>query len=222
MISISELDATLAQGAGVLARLLKPAQCTNVFGESASAIAEILALHFPTGTILDVNFGLGTFYHRTQRLVTGVDLRPPAEIICDNRQLPFAGDSFDIGVCDPPYKRGDGRKYEHRYGVAPKTETQVTWSYYDTLTELLRVVRRGVIIKVQDGTDGHRFHPRHLTVANWMKEKTGLEPHDIAVIARKSLAPTLAQGTPHFFQQGISYFLIYRWETKACWQPVRF
>lgn len=201
---------------------LKPRQCANVFNESATAVAEILNLHFPTGTIIDVNFGLGAFYRKTNRAVTGVDIRPPAEIICDNRKLPFADNSFDVGVCDPPYKRGDGKKYEHRYGKAPKTETQVTWSYYDTLAELLRVVRCGVIIKVQDGTDGHRFHARHIMVANWMKEKTGLEPHDIAMNARKNLAPTMAQGTPHFFQQGASYFLIYRWKSKSPWKPVRF
>lgn len=197
-------------------------QYPNVFGESASAMAAILDLHFPTGSILDVNYGLGAFYRKTDRPVTGVDIRPPAEIQCDNRNLPFEADSFDVGVCDPPYKRGDGVKYEHRYGKAPKTETQVTWSYYETLTELLRVVRQGVIIKVQDGTDGHRFHARHLMVANWMKEKTGLEPHDIAVNARKNLAPTMAQGTPHFFQQGVSYFLIYRWKTKNPYRPIRF
>jgi len=85
----------------------KPRQCANVFSESATAVAEILTLHFPTGTILDVNFGLGAFYRKTARAVTGVDIRPPAEIICDNRKLPFADDSFDVGVCDPPYKRGE-------------------------------------------------------------------------------------------------------------------
>ena len=197
-------------------------QWSSVCDQSADAIAKILYLHFPTGSILDVNYGLGAFYRRTDREVTGVDIRPPAAIQCDNRKLPFEADSFDVGVCDPPYKRGDGVKYEARYGKAPKTETQVTWSYYETLTELLRVVRHGVIIKLQDGTDGHRFHARLLMVANWMKEKTGLEPHDIAHTSRKSLAPTMVQGTPHFFQQGVSYFLIYRWKTKNPYRPIRF
>lgn len=209
-------------------------QWSSVCDQSSDAIAKILHLHFPTGSILDVNFGLGVFYRRTEREVTGVDTCPPPamqrpeqvgyiyQIQCDNRNLPFEADSFDVGVCDPPYKRGDGVKYEARYGKAPKTETQVTWSYYDTLTELLRVVRHGVIIKVQDGTDGHRFHARHFMVMNWMKEKTGLEPHDIAHTSRKSLAPTMVQGTPHFFQQGVSYFLIYRWTAKNPYRPIRF
>lgn len=197
-------------------------QTGNVFRESASAIAAILGLHFPTGTIIDVNYGLGAFYRQTERAVFGIDLRPTGDIIADNRRLPLADDSFDVGVCDPPYKRGDGLKYEARYGKAPKTETQVTWSYHATLAELLRVCRRGVIIKVQDGTDGHRFHPRHITIAEWMKAKTGLEPHDIAVNARRQLAPTMAQGVPHFFQNGLSFFLVYAWRSKAPWRPIRF
>lgn len=200
----------------------KRAQTVNIFDESASAMAAILDLHFPTGSILDVNFGLGAFYRKTERPVTGVDIRPPAQLICDNRSLPFGPDSFSIGVCDPPYKRGDGKKYEHRYEKAPKTETQVTRSYFETLTELLRVAKDGVIIKAQDGTDGHRLHARQFMLCEWMKAKTGLEPHDISYIARKKLAPTMAQGVPHFFQNGVSYFLVYRWRAKNPFKPVRF
>ena len=77
-------------------------QFHNVFADSASAMAGILGMHFPSGTILDVNYGLGVFYQRVNRDVTGVDVRPPAKIICDNSALPFEADSFDVGVCDPP------------------------------------------------------------------------------------------------------------------------
>jgi len=211
-----------ANGNNLDALVGRSVQSPNVYPASAEAMAAILALHFPEGTILDVNYGLGAFYRKTDRKVTGVDIRPPAEIQCDNRSLPFAADSFDIGVCDPPYKRGDGQKYEGRYGKAPKTETQVTWSYHATLSELLRVVRRGLIVKVQDGTDGHRFHARHVQIAEWMKTKTGLEPHDIAMNVRTKLAPCMAQGVPHFFQNGVSFWLIYAWRSKNPWKPVRF
>lgn len=195
----------------------------SVFRLSADAMRAILNLHFPRGRILDVNWGLGAFYRQCgHRDVTGVDVRPCGHLQCDNRSLPYGDNAFDVGVCDPPYKRGDGRKYEHRYGVAPKTETKVTRSYYETLTELLRVSASGVIIKLQDGTDGHRFHPRLLQVAGWMKSQTGLDPHDICHVARPRLAGTMVQGTPHFFKQGVSYFLIYKWRRKNPCKPVRF
>lgn len=155
-------------------------QFHNVFPNSAAAMASILPMHFPTGTILDVNYGLGVFYSRVDRDVTGVDVRPPAKIICDNAHLPFEADSFDVGVCDPPYKRGnDDSKYTDRYGDAPCTEQQATKLYYNAMPELLRVCRGGVIVKCQDASDGHTFYPRHIMLAEWMKEKTGLSVHDV-------------------------------------------
>ena len=200
-----------------------PLHLASTFRESSDAMRSILDLHFPIGRIVDVNWGLGVFYRKSShRDVTGVDIRPTGDIQCDNRNLPFSDNEFEVGVCDPPYKRGDGKKYEHRYGVAPKTETQVTKSYYETITELLRVSSAGIVVKLQDGTDGHKFHARLFQVATWMKEQTGLDPHDMCHIARESLAGTMAQGEPHFFKQGVSYFLIYKWRQKAPYKPVRF
>jgi hypothetical protein len=201
----------------------QPRQFANVFADSTAAMRAILALHFPEGRIIDVNYGLGVFYRLGGReRVTGIDLKPTGDVVADNRALPFADDAFDIAVLDPPYKRGDGEKYEGRYGRAPKTETQVTESYYAALAECLRVARHGVIVKAQDGTDGHVFHARHLDIAAWMRERTGLAPHDICVNVRASLASSMAQGTPHFFQNGLSYWLVYRWRSKAPWRRVRF
>jgi DNA modification methylase len=200
-------------------------QFYNVFGNSADAMAAILPLHFPTGTILDVNWGHGVFYKNvTGRDITGVDIRPPAKIIADNRNLPFENDSYDIGVLDPPYKRGKGNvRYEGRYGVAPCTEPRVTKSYYEALPELLRVCRAGIIVKCQDAGDGHAFYARHAQIMSWMKENTGLDVHDIAVVARSNGVPNAnTQGKRRYFQQALSYFLIWKWRSKNPFKPVRF
>lgn len=198
-------------------------QFHNTFPESSAAMASILPMHFPTGTILDVNFGHGVFYQKVARDVTGVDVRPPAKIICDNAALPFADDSFDVGVCDPPYKRGNtNKRYESRYGVAPDTEPKVTRLYYAAMTELLRVCRQGMIVKCQDAADGHSFHARHVMLCEWVKEKTGLRVHDIATVIRWGVPNANTQGTRHFFQQSTSYFLIWKWRSKCPFKPVRF
>jgi hypothetical protein len=214
-------------------------QYHNTFPDSSAAIAAILSLHFPEGTILDVNYGLGVFYKQCgPRAVTGVDIRDASQILgfhpptagytmTDNAALPFADDSFDIGVVDPPYKRGNGNtRYTERYGAAPRTEQQCTRLYLAALPELLRVCRRGLIIKCQDGTDGHGFYPRHIQLAAWMQEKTGLAVHDIAAVVRSNVPDANVgegKGRPrHFFQQSMSYFLIYRWRQKSPFKPVRF
>lgn len=201
----------------------KMKQRANVWPNSASAMKDILKLHFPTGSIVDVNYGLGVFYSKVGRdRVTGVDIRPTADVIADARDLPFENDSFDIAVCDPPYKRGDGLKYESRYGKAPKTETQVTGSYFEMIPECVRVAKKGMVIKTQDGTDGHRFIPRHVQIIEFVRDLTGLYPHDMGVNVRRKLSNTMAQGRPHFFQNGVSYWLIYRWRSKNPFRPVRF
>lgn len=196
----------------------------NVFSNSSALMATLLDLHFPTGSIIDATYGLGVFYKNVpHRIVVGVDwARGLGAIRADSRRLPFADDSFDVGVCDPPYKRGDGARYEHRYGVAPHTEQQVTRLYEAILPELLRVSRQGLIVKVQDGTDGHKFYPRHIQIAGYIKEMTGLDPHDIAVVARSVLPCTLVRGRQHFFRQGVSYFLVYKWRNKFPFRPIRF
>ena len=211
----------------LLSQTLPPQTTTihrpNVFPGSASAISAILAFHFPDGTIVDVNYGLGTFYRECpHRHVVGVDLKLPASVLADNKHLPFIDNAVTVGVCDPPYKRGDGWKYEGRYGLAPHTEPQVTRSYFALLLELIRVSQNGVIIKVQDGTDGHRFFARHIDIAGWMHQTTGLHPYDIAINVRHTMPSSMVQGIPHFFQQGVSYFLIYKWARKYPFRPVRF
>jgi hypothetical protein len=90
------------------------------------------------------------------------------------------------------------------------------------MSELLRVCRAGMIVKCQDGSDGHRYYPRHVQLCEWMKQQTGLDPHDSAVVVRCGGNGAHRQGTPHYMQQTLSYFLIWKWKTKKPYRPVRF
>jgi len=184
-------------------------------------MAKILKLHFPEGRIIDLTFGHGVFYKLGGReRVTGVDIRPTGDVVADSTNLPYGNNEFDIAVVDPPYKRGNNR-YEHRYGIAPKTETQVTRLYEAMIKEAFRVAANGVIIKLQDGTDGHRFHARGYQISGFVKEMTGLEPFDICYNIRKDVPSSMVQGEPHFFKNAVSVWLIYKF-TKDPYRPVRF
>jgi hypothetical protein len=196
----------------------------NVHKNSSDAMQTILDLHFPEGTILDVNHSKGVFYKKVSRNVIGVDIRPMATIVANNKSLPFAKDSVDIGVADPPYKRGPrDTKYTERYGEAPYTTGRVTQQYYDLLPELLRVSRKGMIIKAQDDTDGHRFHHRMFALVSFIKSLTNLEPHDIFYLVRNGIMENNIKGRQrHFSANCISYFLVYRWSKKYPFSPVRF
>ncbi len=198
----------------------------NVFRRSADAMRAILELHFPSASIVDVTYGRGVFYQRAPggHLLVGLDVRPTAHVVGHCGHLPFGDDAFDVGVIDPPYKRGDDFRYLDRYGAHLSTETQVLRLYQVALVELLRVARAGLVVKVQDGTDGHRFHPKHAEVIDEMRRRSGLWPHDIAYVVRSGAPDRVVQGSPHFFRQGVSHFLIYKWREKSnsLFKPWRF
>lgn len=199
----------------------------NAHQNSADAIEDILSIHFPVGSILDVNYSMGTFYKNVSRDVIGIDIRPVANILADNKNVPFSNDSFDLGVCDPPYKRGNGEtKYSNRYGAAPCTARKSSKQYFDLLPELIRVSRDGIIIKGQDETDGHRFYSRMFEIMNFMKELTGMEPHDVSYVIRSGVVDNNIgagkNGSRHFMANCVSFFLVYKWKSKYPFKPVRF
>ncbi len=196
----------------------------NVHWDSAEAMKTLLTVHFPDGAIVDVNHSLGVFYSKVNRRVVGVDIRPVAHIQADNRRLPFPDNSFQVGVCDPPYKRGPGdTKYLARYGVAPYTTKRVDQQYKDLLPELLRVSTDGIIIKAQDDTDGHRFNHRLSFIVQCMKDLTGLKPHDVSYLVKTGVMDNNKQDTTrHFLANCVSYFLVYKWSSKNPFRPLRF
>ena len=196
----------------------------NLFWDSSDAIAAILKLHFPAGSILDVNYGRGVFYRKVDRDVLGMDLKKPTgDLIGDAGLVPFNDDSFDVGICDPPYTRGKhDPKYIDQYGEGPSTFKKCTDLYFSLLPELVRVARAGIVIKSQDSTDGHRFYSRQFILMNFMKELTGLDVHDAGYLIKKGVADNLVRGRRHFFAQGMSFFLVYRWRQKNPFKPVRF
>lgn len=196
----------------------------NAYKNSSDAMETILNLHFPTGSILDVNHSIGVFYKNVKRDVVGIDVRPVTHILADNRCLPFCDNSFSVGVADPPYRRGNGdTKYTKRYGKAPYTAKRVSQQYYDLIPELIRISKDGMIIKAQDETDGHKFYHRMFSLVCFIKQLTNLEPHDIVYLVKTGVMDNNVKGrNRHFTANCVSYFLVYRWVAKNPFRPVRF
>ena len=188
--------------------------CT--FNNSPLAVEAIVSLHFPQGTILDVTAGDGVFYKRTSRRVVMGDIRKLKHLdyMGDCIYLPFADSTFDLVVFDPPFKVTH-KNFGDRYGKTFNTETKVNRIYRASIPELFRVARRGVIVKVSDGSDGHGTHMRHICVVNWIKALTGLELYDWAMVVRPNDNGMQRPGTQqHFFRRNVSMFLIWKFIAK--------
>lgn len=194
---------------------------SGIFKNSAPAMSQIIGRHFPTGSILDLTFGQGVFYKETTRTVIGCDLlsKPRIKVQADCRRAPFADSSFDLVVLDPPFKTGH-RFYDSRYGQKPlefNTEQKVTRVYLEAIPEAIRIARQGMIVKLTDGSDGHRVYMRHIEIAQYVADLTGLPVFDYALLIRSERATIIPpQGTrSRFFPKPVSYFLIWKWIEKG-------
>ena len=139
---------------------------------NADVFPEILKLHVPEGAkIADVTFGSGVFWKKID--LSNYDFSP-SDIATgiDCRKLPYADESYDAIVLDPPYmegllrnnkthKAGDGSHSAFREYYSngdevnhdgPKWHASVTDLYYRAGVEGYRVIKeKGVmIVKCQD------------------------------------------------------------------------
>jgi len=131
---------------------------------NAELIADIATLGYLDGKVLDVTYGLGTFWKVWQPDdLTGCDLDPyksqwpnddygPQSV--DFTHLPFERpfDHFDAVVFDPPYKlNGTPDEAEARYGTHEITRWQDRMSLIEAgVVECCRVSSRYVLVKCQD------------------------------------------------------------------------
>lgn len=150
--------------AGVLS--LDPTRRTN-----AQAIVDAHTLGYVGDRVLDVTHNIGRFWrNHTPELLVRCDLATgdskgpfPIDVQCDMTALPFAADSFDTTVCDPPYKlNGSGGSHasDEGYGVADTWAADNRLGFYaGALPELIRVTRTGghLLVKAQDQCVSAKF-----------------------------------------------------------------
>lgn len=121
-------------------------------------IAEVarLGLLRSEDTTLDPTYGLGTFWNvwRPDNLIN-FDLsgRKGRDGVADFTALPFADESVDAVVFDPPYKLNGTptEEVDERYGVAQPSRWQDRMALIRAgARECARVCRRTLAVKVQD------------------------------------------------------------------------
>lgn len=133
-----------------------PVVAVGTWRTNADLIADVARLGYLDGTVLDVTYGLGRFWTtwRPQHL-TGTDLDPTKSLTgtsTDFTNLPFADDSYDTVVIDPPYRLNGtpDRAYDPGYGISQPTRWQDRMDLIlQGVTEACRVARHHVLVKCQ-------------------------------------------------------------------------
>jgi hypothetical protein len=152
-------------------RVIAPAAVmTAHHGRNDAMIANVARLYIPDGaTVLDCTWGKGNFWQRTvtgRCRLLGTDLASPsARVRADFRTLPFAPESFDVVVFDPPYVHSAGtssryieQRYRNRETTPSLNYAGVMALYGDGMAEALRVLRPGGLcwVKCQDTVESHQ------------------------------------------------------------------
>lgn len=196
----------------------------------------ILSLYVPKGSaIADVTYGKGVFWKKValddyslffSDIKTGTDCR----------DLPYADETMDCVVIDPPYMEGfyrrnnthlagngsfssfrdaysDGKAYAQKEGM-PKYHDAVLDMYYSAGYEASRVLKsKGIIIvKCQDEVSANKQHLTHVEIINEYT-KHGLFVEDIFVMIRNNRPNISTLKKQVHARKNHSYFLVFR---KCC------
>lgn len=142
--------------------------------------------------ILDATVNTGRFRRNSGLPVIGIGLesshRP--SVVADNRQMPFADETFDIGVYGPPHVPNQGKDrskdFHGRYGLAFKSPAArgCNFSHLYPLfrEEAHRVLApEGLVLaRIADCVHGHRFPWAHLEFVT-AGARAGIMPCDCIV-----------------------------------------
>lgn len=194
-------------------------------GSSDRLFPQILSLYVAPGSkVADVTFGKGVFWRKVEQaryqllptdIQTGVDCT----------KLPYAENSIDCVVFDPPYMHTPGgtahvnhQNYEVYYRNN-ETENQCTKKYHEAVLDLYfraakeayRVLRKeGIyIVKCGDEVCSNQQRLTHVELINRLG-KSGFVPEDLFVLVRFNRPGVSASLRQAHARKNHSYFLVFR------------
>lgn len=152
-----------------------PGHTTIMRGHDKDAIELLLRLHssFPDPVVLDCTFGDGVMWkgcNYQPDVKTDIRTLPKLDAVADFWYLPFAANSFEVIVFDPPHipteavTERSSKIWYDRYGItesgAGREGLDVIGLFAPFLTEARRLLVEGglVLAKMADQVCHHRYH----------------------------------------------------------------
>lgn len=196
---------------------------------NSEVFPQILKLHVPEGSkIADVTYGGGVFWKKVDLSRYELLASDIADGV-DCRSLPYADDSLDAMVLDPPYMEGLLRANKaHKAGggthsafrnyysngdeksSGPKWHAAVTDLYFRAGAEAHRVLRDAgvIIVKCQDEVSANRQWLTHVEIiSNY--EALGFYTKDLFVVVRQNKAGMSRLLKQVHARKNHSYFLVF-------------
>lgn len=212
-------------------------------GSNAELFAQVLSLHVKKGAkVADVTFGKGVFWQSVtpgeyEVLASDIVVNPklsspiPVRGGVDFRSLPYASESLDCVVLDPPYMEGFYRRnvghlaasgshlsFRKAYSTenhvvdnsGPKWHDAVTDQYLRAGREIYRVLKRAgtAIVKCQDEVSANKQRLTHVEIIS-SYEAMGFYTKDLFVLMRSNAPGVSRIKTQVHARKNHSYFLVF-------------
>ena len=183
-------------------------------GDNSEALPPILSLYVPNGSrIADVTHGPGVFWKQVERNVTGSDIEPMpgVSLLADFATLPYAAESLECVVFDPPYKLTGTPKVRDRYGNKSGGWREVPGYYETGIAEANRILSPGgvLIVKCMDQVASGVQHWYHRIVYDLAVEDHGMFAEDLFVLVRPNPTPQPHRRQVHSHKRH-SWFWVFR------------
>jgi SAM-dependent methyltransferase len=197
-------------------------------GTDAELIEKMLDFyprHTPEA-ILDATVNKRRFWVGSTRPVTGMDIDPrhKPDVVGDFRAMPFADESFDVVVFDPPHVPNQGRDqqkdFRDRFGLGETSGAATGYSlshlYPPFCAEAFRVLRpEGVLFaKIADYVHNHRMQWAHLDFLA-AAQAVGFTNCDLIVKVRKGPIKDPKWKTAHHARRQHAFWIVCR-KSKKC------
>ncbi len=182
----------------------------------------ILSLYVkPSSTVADVTYGKGVFWRQVPE---GAYNLLPSDLAdgIDCRNLPYADQSIDCVVFDPPYMHTPGgtahqnhQNYEGYYknnqaSSEKKYHEAVLDLYFTAAQEAWRVLRVGgiYVVKCQDEVCANIQRLTHVEIINELQQQ-GYVAEDLFVVTRRNKPGVSRILTQAHARKNHSYFLVF-------------
>lgn len=198
------------------------------YGDDAELIERLLEFYprCAPRRILDATVNARRFWRASVRPVVGLDIdrRHRPTVVGDNHRMPFAAESFDVLVYDPPHVpnqgKDRGKDFRRRFGLVDKANAALGYNfghiYPPFAREAYRVlVPEGLLLcKVADYVHGHRFQWAHIDVIQ-AATAAGFTACDCIVKVRKGPIVSPRWKTAHHARRHHCYWLVFRKSAKC-------
>lgn len=197
-------------------------------GEDAELLELMLNFYpkTPPRMILDATVNEGRFWRGTKRKIIGLDINLDFKptINGSNLSMPFADESFDVIVYDPPHipnqGKDKGKDFNTRFGLVLKSPKENGYNFNHLypvfVKEAYRVLRpQGIMLaKIADYVHGHRMQWAHFELMKSAQE-VGFCPCDMIIKIRKGPIVDPRWKVAHHARRQHVFWIVFRKSLKC-------